>query len=92
VLRMGRLRIRKRRKKEKESDQPEKQRTARAAENSEKRRTIAHGTAPGLGIVAEEERQKQLIRARNGSVQTTATREDAMNWTCHDWGVIDHVL
>jgi len=59
------LRIRKRRGKKEESDQAGKQKAPRAAENSGKRPTIAHGTAPSLGIVAEEEKQKQLIRAGN---------------------------
>jgi hypothetical protein len=40
--------------------------------------TMAHGTAPSLGIVAEEEKEKQLVGVRNGSVRTTATGEDAL--------------
>jgi hypothetical protein len=50
--------MRKRRRKE-ESNQPEKPRAPRAGENSGKRHTIAHSTAPSLGIVAEEEKEKQ---------------------------------
>jgi hypothetical protein len=53
----------KRSRKNKESGQPEnKQRTPQAAaENSGKRRTIPHNTAPSLCIVAEEEKKKQLV-------------------------------
>jgi hypothetical protein len=55
------LRVRKHRRKKEESDLPEKPRAPRARENSGKRHTIAHGTAPSLGIVAEEEKEKQPI-------------------------------
>jgi hypothetical protein len=51
------------RKNNKESGQPDnKQETPRAAaENSGKRPTIPHNTAPSLCIVAEEEKKKQLV-------------------------------
>jgi hypothetical protein len=60
------LRVRKRRRKE-ENNQPEKPRAPRAGENSGKRHTIAHGTAPSLGIVAEEEKEKQQCTSQTSN-------------------------
>jgi hypothetical protein len=69
VLGVSGLRVRQGRNNNKEGKQPEKRRPPRAAaENSGKAtRTIGHGTAPSVCIVAEEEKEKQLIRARSGS-------------------------
>ena len=66
---MSRLRV----KKDGSKERREKHRTREAAENSGKKRTIAHDTTPSLCIVLKKKRKSNLIRG--GMVQLGAWQE-----------------